>query len=96
MILSDEDIAYIKWAKEIIDRAHYPDTKKITEVYNRCYSDRPNFKPVSHTNCGSCLRQRVLTLHRDMENILKKMEIEKVKKEQQNDKDHLKKDESKS
>ena len=66
MVLSDEDIEYIQWAKSVFDRSHFPQTEKITEVYNRVYSDRKNFRPIANTNCGSCLRTRVLQMHRDL------------------------------
>lgn len=77
MILSDEDKEYICWAKETIDKAHYPSAERLTEVYNRCFADRKNFKPLAHTNCGSCLRYRVIELYNAYKKILKQTEEKK-------------------
>lgn len=96
MILTDEDIEYINFAKSIIDKAHFPSSEKITEVYNRVYADKPNFRAVTSTNCGSCLRQRVLTMHRDLENVLKKMEKKmEQKKNETNNSEQIKTNECK-
>ena len=56
MVLSDEDIKFIKFSKDCIDRGRYSDTTKLTEVYNRCFSDRPRFRPIKNTNCGQCIK----------------------------------------
>ena len=74
MILTDEDIEYIKFARSVLNKAHYPSSEKVTEVYNRVYSDSSTFKKLSNTSCGSCIRQRVMKMYTDMENVLKKME----------------------
>lgn len=74
MILTDEDIEYIKFARSVLNKAHYPSSEKVTEVYNRVYSDSNTFKPLSNTSCGSCIRQRVMKMYNDMEDVLKKME----------------------
>ena len=74
MILTDEDIEYIKFARSVLNKAHYPSSEKVTEVYNRVYSDSNTFKKLSNTSCGSCIRQRVMKMFNDMENVLKKME----------------------
>lgn len=77
MILTDEDIEYIKFARSVLNKAHYPSSEKVTEVYNRVYSDSSTFKKLSNTSCGSCIRQRVMKMYNDMENVLKKMEHKK-------------------
>ena len=74
MILTDEDIEYIKFARSVLNKAHYPSSEKVTEVYNRVYADSSTFKKLSNTSCGSCIRQRVMKMYNDMEDVLKKME----------------------
>lgn len=74
MILTDEDIEYIRFARSVLNKAHYPSSEKVTEVYNRVYSDSSTFKKLSNTSCGSCIRQRVMKMYNDMEDVLKKME----------------------
>ena len=73
MILSDEDIKFIKFSKDCIDRGRYSDTTKLTEVYNRCFSDRPNFRPIQPTTCGQCIRHRICELYGEMEIVLNKV-----------------------
>ena len=77
MILTDEDIEYIRFARSVLNKAHYPSSEKVTEVYNKVYSDSKTFKPLSNTSCGSCIRQRVMKMYNDMEDVLKKMEHKK-------------------
>lgn len=76
MILSDEDIKFIKFSKDCIDRGRYSDTTKLTEVYNRCFSDRPRFRPIKNTSCGQCIRHRICELYGEMEIVLKKIMVE--------------------
>lgn len=52
-----EDIELVKKIIEIKNKGFYCDGKQLTEVYNRVLN-----KNVAVTNCGSCLRQRVLEL----------------------------------
>ena len=73
MILSDEDIKFIKFSKDCIDRGRYSDTTKLTEVYNRCFADRPNFRPIQPTTCGQCIRTRICELYGEMEIVLNKV-----------------------
>lgn len=76
MILSDDDIKFIKFSKDCIDRGRYSDTAKLTEVYNRCFSDRPRFRPIKNTNCGQCIKARICELYYEMEIVLKKVMVE--------------------
>ena len=76
MVLSDEDIKFIKFSKDCIDRGRYSDTTKLTEVYNRCFSDRPNFRPIQGTTCGQCIRTRICELYGEMEIVLNKVMVE--------------------
>lgn len=70
MILSKEDIEFIEYSKAQMDKGRYSDIQKLTEVYNRCYSDLPNYKAVQSTNCSSCIRHRIGKLYGDMQNAL--------------------------
>ena len=79
MILSSEDEEFIRFAKECMDRGHYAASAKITDAYNRCFSDRPNFKPRKNTNCGSCLRHMVGELYSSMAMALEQIEPSKDK-----------------
>ena len=76
MVLSDDDIKFIKFSKDCIDRGRYSDTTKLTEVYNRCFADRPNFRPIQGTTCGQCIRTRICELYYEMEIVLKKIMVE--------------------
>lgn len=73
MILSDEDIEFIRFSKDCLNRGRYPHTEKLTEVYNRCFADRPNFREIHNTNCSSCIKHRICELYGEMELILNKM-----------------------
>lgn len=95
MILTDEDIEYIKFAKSVLNKAHYPSSEKVTEVYNRVYSDSKTFKLLSNTSCGSCIRQRVMKMYNDMENVLRKMEKDDAKKNETNNSEQIKTNECK-
>lgn len=75
MILSDEDIEFIEFSKDCINRGRYSDTTHLTEVYNRCFADRPNFRPVNNTNCGSCIKHRICELYGEMQIVLEKMKL---------------------
>ena len=76
MILSDDDIKFIKFSKDCIDRGRYSDTTKLTEVYNRCFADRPRFRPIKNTNCGQCIKARICELYYEMEIVLNKVMVE--------------------
>lgn len=73
MILSDENIEKIRFFKDLINRGRYGSTEDITNTYNEVFKDRPNFKPVKPTNCGSCLRLRICEMYGEMEAVLGKL-----------------------
>lgn len=73
MILTDENIRKIKFFKDLINRGRYGDIQEITNTYNEVFSDRPNFKGVKPTNCGSCLRARICEMYGEMEIVLEKL-----------------------
>lgn len=73
MKITDEDIAFIKTAKEIRDRGHYTDGEKLKEIYTRVLSEEiesgkytKNLSP----KCGSCLNKMVDTLWKEAEQII--------------------------
>lgn len=76
MILSKEDSEFIDFAYGCINKAHYPSSKQTVDVYNKVFSDRPNFKPRAMTSCGSCLRQMVLEMKRERDKLMEKFEKE--------------------
>lgn len=73
MILSDENIEKINFFYSLINKGRYASTEDITNTYNEVFRDRPNFKEVRPTNCGSCLKSRVCEMYFEMELILNKM-----------------------
>lgn len=90
MILSKEDSEFIDFAYGCINKAHYPSSKQTVDVYNKVFSDRPNFKPRAMTSCGSCLRQMVLEMKRERDKLMEKFEKENnLNKEENKDGDKL-------
>lgn len=73
MILSDVNIEKIKFFYSLINKGRYASIDDITNTYNEVFKDRPNFKEVKPTNCGSCLKNRVCEMYGEMELILNKM-----------------------
>lgn len=79
MILSNEDIALIDKLHDIAVRGWYADSMQVTNLYNKVLErHEPN------TNCGSCIRRRVMELWAAKEAILKQLEKEQ-KEEGQSD-----------
>ena len=76
MILSKEDSDFIDFAYGCINKAHYPSSKQTVDVYNKVFSDRPNFKPRAMTSCGSCIRQMVLEMKQEKDRLMEKFEKE--------------------
>ena len=73
MILSDKNIEKINFFYSLINKGRYASIEDITNTYNEVFRDRPNFKEVKPTNCGSCLKSRVCEMYGEMELILNKM-----------------------
>lgn len=73
MILSDANIEKINFFYSLINKGRYASTEDITNTYNEVFRDRPNFKPVNPTNCGSCLKNRVCEMYGEMEAVLGKL-----------------------
>lgn len=90
MILSKEDSEFIDFAYGCINKAHYPSSKQTVDIYNKVFSDRPNFKPRGMTSCGSCIRQMVLEMKREKDKLMEKFEKENnLNKEESKDGDKL-------
>ena len=73
MILSDANIEKIKFFYSLINKGRYASVEDITNTYNEVFRDRPNFKEVKPTNCGSCLKNRGCEMYGEMELILNKI-----------------------
>ena len=84
MIVTEEDIKFIDFAYGCINKAHYPSSKQTVDVYNKVFSDRPNFKPRGMTSCGSCIRQMVLEMKQEKDRLMEKFEKENNLKEEEN------------
>lgn len=54
---TEEDIKFVEKAIELKNNGFYIDGKQLTDVYNKILNKR-----VTPTNCGSCIRQRILEL----------------------------------
>lgn len=63
--ISEEDIEQIKYYHSLLSKSYFPDTEKMQEVYNRIMP-----KPLLPTNCGTCIRNRIM----EMYNLVKQIE----------------------
>lgn len=52
-----EDIQFVEKAIELKNKGYYIDGKQLTDKYNKILN-----KNVNPTNCGSCIRQRIIEL----------------------------------
>lgn len=66
--ITSEDAEFIEFAYSLINSARYCSFTKLTEVYNRVFG-----KNVNVTNCGSCMRQRVLELKKALDDLNKEI-----------------------
>lgn len=66
--ITSEDAEFIEFAYSLINSARYCSFTKLTEVYNRVFG-----KNVNVTNCGSCMRQRVLELKKALDELNKEI-----------------------
>lgn len=80
MKINSDDITFIKEAKEIIDRGHYPSGEKAVELYKRVFEKeigegkmQGNLSP----KCGSCIRKSVNEVYKKLEDLEKELEQEK-------------------
>lgn len=77
MEITKEELDFIDFAFSLINRARYPDFKKVDELHNRIFTNQH----VNPTSCGSCMRQRICDLKRWKDDF-----VSKVDKEINNDK----------
>ena len=79
MKLTNEDIQQIDKLYDICKKGWYADSMTVTNLYNKVLEKREG-----NTNCGSCIRRRILELWAAKEAILKQLEKEQ-KEEGQSD-----------
>ena len=54
---TDEDVKLVEKFIELKNKGYYADGAQLTQIYNRVLNKR-----VNPTNCGSCIRQRIMEL----------------------------------
>lgn len=70
---TDEDVKLVEKFIDIKNRGFYADGTQLTEVYNRVLNKR-----VNPTNCGSCIRQRIMELEGALNHFKSKMANEVI------------------
>lgn len=60
--ITPEQAEFIEKAYSLINSARYPSFAKVTDTYNEVFGTR-----LKHTSCGSCIRSRILDLHKALE-----------------------------
>lgn len=65
--ITSEDIEQIKYYHSLLSKSYFPDTEKMQELYNRIMP-----QPLLPTNCGTCIRNRIM----EMYNLVKQIEEE--------------------
>lgn len=68
MIITNEDMELIEKLHGIAQRGWYADSMTVTNIYNRVFE-----KNERNTNCGSCIRRRIMELYSAKESMLKKL-----------------------
>lgn len=77
MKLTNEDIELIDKLHDVAQKGWYADSMTVTNLYNKVLE-----KHEANTNCGSCIRRRIMELYATKEAILKKLTEEQKKEEQ--------------
>lgn len=77
MILSNEDIALIDKLHDVAQKGWYADSMTVTNLYNKVLQ-----KHEANTNCGSCIRRRIMELWATKEAIIKKLTEEQKEADQ--------------
>ena len=72
MEITKEELDFIDFAFSLINRARYPDFKKVDELHNRIFTNQH----VNPTSCGSCMRQRICDLKRWKDEFVSKVDKE--------------------
>ena len=65
-----DNIRFVEKAIELKNKGFYIDGKQLTEVYNEVLDKR-----VNPTNCGSCIRQRIIELETALNVFKSRMEL---------------------
>lgn len=63
--INKEDREFILFAHSLINKARYPSFEKVTETYNRVFGTS-----LKSTSCGTCVRQRILDLKKELDKVL--------------------------
>lgn len=66
--LTDKDIEFINFAHSLINSARYPNFQQVTDTYNKMYGTKKGY-----TSCGTCIRQQILDMKRDLDNFNEKL-----------------------
>lgn len=77
MILTNEDIELIDKLHDVAQKGWYADSMTVTNLYNKVLE-----KHEANTNCGSCIRRRIMELYAVKETMLKKLTEEQIKADQ--------------
>lgn len=71
---TDEDVKLVEKFIELKNKGYYADGAQLTQIYNRVLNKR-----VNPTNCGSCIRQRIMELESALNHFKEKMKNESDK-----------------
>lgn len=85
--LSDEDVEFINFAHSLINSARYPNFQRVTDTYNKMYGTKK-----SYTSCGTCIRQQILDMKRDLDRLNEKL-LKDAKETDDNSKEEDEKEE---
>jgi hypothetical protein len=69
---TNDDVQYVEKAIDLKNKGFFIDGTQLTEVYNRVLNKRAN-----PTNCGSCIRQRIIELEGALNAFKRTIELEK-------------------
>lgn len=70
---TDEDVKFVEFAYGLINKARYPSFEKVTETYNKVFGTT-----LKNTSCGTCIRQRILDLKKELDNFIKETSSQKI------------------
>lgn len=70
---TDEDVKFVEFAYGLINKARYPSFEKVTETYNKVFGTT-----LKNTSCGTCIRQRILDLKKELDKFIKDASSQKI------------------
>ena len=79
MTITSEDIKLADKFYSVINSGYYVQSSQVTDLYNRVTG-----KNVTNTNCGTCIRKRVLEIHGIIEKYKKELSNGNEGKEESN------------